>query len=126
MKPARDVDGYVEAAPKEAQPKLRQLRAAIREAAPDAIETISYGMPHYSFRGESGFQSRLCYFGLSKSIQEIAFYTPPVFLEEYRGEVEAYLTAKSALRFGSDRPIPVQLIRKLVRNAVRKHALSES
>ncbi len=117
----RSVDEYIESAAKEVQPRLREIRGAIREAAPDAIEIISYGMPFYSFRGESGFGARICYFGLLKSKKKIAFYTRPVFLEEYMDEVKEYLTTKSALQFPLDKPTPVRLIRKVVRNGIRKH-----
>ncbi len=113
MNPAKNVDEYIESAPKEVQPKLREIRAAIREAAPDAIESISYGMAFYSFSGESGFGARLCYFWFLKSKKKkIVFYTRPMFLEEYMDEVETYLSSKSALQFHLDRPIPVQLIKK--------------
>lgn len=116
---SKDVESFIEAAPKAVQPKLRELRTAIREAAPDAVENISYGMLFYSFRGESGFGARLCYFGLLK--KNAVFYTRPAFLEEYEEEVEPYRSTKSALHFRLDRPIPVRLIKKLVRNGVKKH-----
>jgi len=115
---------YIQNAPKEVRRKLREVRTAIREAAPDSIETISYGMPFYSFKGETGFQARLCYFGFLK--KSIVFYTRPAFLEEHMDEVETYLSTKSALHFPLDRPIPVQLIRKLVRNGVRKHGAGKN
>ncbi len=120
---AKCVDAYIESAPKEVQLKLRKMRTAIREAAPDSTETISYGMPFYSFKGESGFQARLCYFGLLR--KRIAFYMRPVVLEEHMDEVKTYMTTKSALQFPLDRPIPVQLVKKLVRTAIRKHAAGE-
>jgi uncharacterized protein YdhG (YjbR/CyaY superfamily) len=119
---AKDVDDYVAAAPSMARPNLRRLRAAIREAAPDAVESMSYGMPHYSFRGESGFASRLCYFGLVKGKDKIAFYTRPQYLEGSDDEVAPYLSTRSALRFPVDRPLPLRLIKKIVRHGVRKHA----
>lgn len=121
MKPAKDVDAYIENAPEEVRPILRELRSAIREAAPGSSETMSYGMPFYSFRGESGFQARLCYFGLLRGAKKIVFYTRPAYLEEYLSEVEGYMTAKSALQFPLGRPIPVELVKKLVRNGVAKH-----
>ena len=121
MTDAMKVDEYISRAPEGAQAKLGDIRAAIREAAPEAVESISYGMPFYSFKGESGFQARLCYFGLLKKKNKIAFYTRPLFVEEYRKEVEAYMTTKSALQFPLDQPIPVHLIKKLVRNGIRKH-----
>ena len=76
--------------PKEVRQKLREIRAAIIEAAPNSVETISYGMPFYSFKGESGFQARLCYFGFLK--EKIVFYTRPVFLEGHMDEVKSYLS----------------------------------
>ncbi len=89
--------------------------------APAADESISYGMPFYSFEGEKGFKARLCYFGLAKSKKKIVFYTRPVYLEEYKEEVQPYLTTKLALQFSLDQPIPVSLIKKIVRNGKRKH-----
>ena len=120
MNQAKGVDAYVEGAPEDARPRLREMRAAIRGAAPDAVESISYGMPFYSFRGESGFQARLCYFALLKS-GKVAFYTRPVVIEEHAGEAEPYLATKSALRFPLNRPVPVRLIKKLVKTGIRKH-----
>jgi uncharacterized protein YdhG (YjbR/CyaY superfamily) len=122
MNRAKDVDRYVENAPEEVRPRLRQIRTAIREAAPEAIESISYGMPHYRFPGESGFESRLCYFGLLKGKKNLVFYTRPAFLEDFENEAGPYSTTKSAVHFPMDRPIPVQLVKKVVKNAVRKHA----
>jgi uncharacterized protein YdhG (YjbR/CyaY superfamily) len=123
VNPAKNVDAYIENAPMEVQPKLRALRKAIREAAPESTETISYGMPFYSFKGESGFSARLCYFGLTK--KRIAFYSRPVVLEKHKDEVEMYLTTKSALQFPLDKPIPLQLVNKLVRTGIRMHEAGE-
>jgi len=123
VKPAKDVDTYIQNAPKEVRPKLREMRTAIREAAPDSKEAISYGLPFYSFRGETGFQARLCYFGFLKD--KIVFYVRPVFLEEHMDEAKAYLSTKSALHFPLNRPIPIELIKKLVINGIRKHTAGE-
>lgn len=123
MKSWKNVDEYVASAPDDAQPKLREVRAAIRGAAPDAVESISYGMPFYSFKGEAGFKARLCYFGLLKN--RIVFYTRPVVLEGHLNEVSEYQTAKSALQFPLDRPVPVSLIKRLVREGIEKHKAGE-
>ena len=48
-KAPKDVDEYIASAPKEVQGKLTQLRKAIKEAAPTAVERISYGMPYYDY-----------------------------------------------------------------------------
>jgi len=116
---AKDVDSYIAAAPKRAQPRLKEIRDAIRQVAPDAVESISYGMPFYSFRGDVGIEARLCYFGLQKD--GIGFYMRPHVIEERRNEVAEYRTTKSALRFPLDGPIPVSLIKNLVRDAIRSH-----
>jgi uncharacterized protein YdhG (YjbR/CyaY superfamily) len=123
MKSWKDVDEYIAGARKEAQPKLREIRAAIREVAPDAVESISYGMPFYSYKGEQGFKGRLCYFGLLKS--NIGFYLRPPVIEEHMDEVAEYKTTKSALQFSLDRPIPVSLIKKLVRDGIKRHEAGE-
>ena len=125
MNPVGSVDAYIEGAAKAIQPKLMQMRSAIREAAPDAVESISYGMPFYSFKGEKGFGARLCYFGLLKGNRGIAFYTRPGFLADYLDEAKEYMTAKSALQFPLDRPIPIRLVKKLVRTGTRKHKAGE-
>ncbi|SRR5579863_8251694 len=117
----KGVEEYIENAPEQVQPKLKELRSAIRQAAPDAIESISYGMPFYGFRGESGFNARLCYFGFLKSKKKIVFYTRPAYLEEYADDAKKYSTAKSALQFSLEEPTPIQLIKRIVRNGVRKH-----
>ena len=119
MKPVRDVDTYIQTAPKEVQPILREIRTAIRAAVPDSTESISYGMPFYGFKGETGFQARLCYFGFLK--KKIVFYTRPTFLQECMDEAKPYLSTKSALHFPLDKPIPIELVKKLVRNGIRKH-----
>ncbi|MHB1907244.1 MAG: iron chaperone [Nitrososphaerales archaeon] len=120
------MDEYIENSAKEIQPKLEEIRAAIKKAAPHSIESISYGMPFYSFKRESGFKARLCYFGVSKNKKKITFYTRPMFLEEYLDEMKEYSSSKSALQFPLDRPIPLQLIQKIVRSGTRKHKIQQN
>jgi uncharacterized protein YdhG (YjbR/CyaY superfamily) len=123
MMKAKTVDDYLATAPREMQPKLKQIRAAIKEVAPDAIESISYGMPFYSYKGEIGFKGRLVYFGLLKS--SIALYMRPQDIEQYGNEVEEYKSTKSALQFPLDQAPPVLLIKKLVREAIKRHQAGE-
>lgn len=119
MKKAKNVEEYIATAPIEVQPKLRQVRAAIRAAAPDAVESISYGMPFYSYKGEAGFKGRLVYFGLLKS--KIALYMRPKDIEPHMNEASEYKSTKSALQFPLDQAIPVSLIQKLIRDAMKTH-----
>jgi uncharacterized protein YdhG (YjbR/CyaY superfamily) len=123
MMKAKSVDEYIATTPKEMQPKLRQIRAAIKEVAPEAIESISYGMPFYSYKGEVGFKGRLVYFGLLKS--SVALYMRPQDLDPYMNEVAGYMSTKSALQFPLDQTPPVQLIMKLVREAMKRHYAGE-
>ena len=118
MKSWKNVDEYVAAA-KGVRPKLEQVRAAIREVAPDAVESISYGMPFYSYKGEQGFKGRLVYFGLLKA--RIALYMRPEDLEGHMDEVAKYMTTKSALQFPLDEAVPIRLIKELVGDAMRRH-----
>ena len=109
----KDVDEYIARTPKEVQDKLKEIRAAIREAAPTAVESISYGMPYYDYRG------RLAWFGLAKS--HIGFYIRPPIVEEHKNELAAYETTKSTVRFPLDKKIPVSLIKKLVKARMKKN-----
>jgi uncharacterized protein YdhG (YjbR/CyaY superfamily) len=112
-KMAKNVDAYIAAAPMGAQKKLKQVRKAIRDVAPDAVESISYGMPFYSNKGKQGIKRRLCYFGLLKA--NIGLYLRPPVIKEHMAELAEYVTTKSALQFSLDRPMPVHLIKKMVR-----------
>jgi uncharacterized protein YdhG (YjbR/CyaY superfamily) len=115
----KDVDSYLAAAPWRVQSKLRMVREAIREVAPDAVESISYGMPFYSYRGEAGIEGRLCYFGLMK--KSVGLYLRPPVIEEHMSELAGYKATKSALHLPLERPIPVSLVKKLVRAGMKKH-----
>ena len=107
------MDEYISAAPKEARAKLEEMRAAIREVAPTAVESISYGLPYYDYRG------RLAWFGLMKT--HVGLYLRPPVIEEHRAELAAYGTTKSAIHFPLDEPVPVSLVKKLVRARMRKN-----
>ncbi|HYU64574.1 MAG TPA: DUF1801 domain-containing protein [Verrucomicrobiae bacterium] len=101
------VDAYIAAAPKAAQPLLRQLREMIREEAPDAEEKISYGIPFYEYRG------RLVYIAAHK--QHVALYPAG----DANG-LEVYLTQKSTLRFPIGQRLPIARIRKLIKARVKE------
>jgi len=105
------VDAYIAAAPKAAQPRLRQLRNLIKEAAPQAEERLSYGMPYYDYRG------RLIYYSAFKN--HIGVY--PVGEAAQHKELSKFMTGKGTYRFPLDQPMPVDLIRKLVEARVRKN-----
>jgi len=112
-KAPKDVDDYIARAPKEAQAVLKELRAAIREVAPTAMERISYGMPYYDYKG------RLAYFRLARA--HIGLYIPPPVIEEHKDELAGYVTAKATVRFPLGKELPIALIKKLVKARMRKN-----
>lgn len=112
-KKPKDVDAYIAAAPRAARGKLRELRRAIRNVAPTAQEKISYGMPYYAYKG------RLAYFALHSN--HIGLYVPPPVIAEHKRELKNYQTAMATVRFPIDRPLPVALIKKLIKARVKKN-----
>jgi uncharacterized protein YdhG (YjbR/CyaY superfamily) len=108
---AKSVDAYIAGAPKEVRSKLKQLRAAIRAAAPSAEERISYGMPYYAYQG------RLAYFAAFK--KHIGFYLPTPVVAEHRGELKDYQASGATVRLPLDRKLPVSLIKKLVKARIK-------
>ena len=109
----KDVDTYIATAPKEIQGKLKVLRTAIRQVAPTAIERISYGMPYYDYKG------RLVYFAFAKS--HIGLYIPPPVIEEHKSELKNYETATSTIRFPIDKPLPIALIKTMIKAKMKKN-----
>jgi uncharacterized protein YdhG (YjbR/CyaY superfamily) len=107
----KEVDGYIAAAPKKAQPLLRQLRRVIKEAAPGAEERFSYRMPSYHYRG------RLVYFAIFKD--HIGLY-PAGYAEKYK-DLRKYMSGKGTLRFPLDEPLPAGLITKLIKQRVEEN-----
>lgn len=113
MKKAKDVSEYITRASKEVRGKLREMRAAIKAAAPMAQEGISYGMPYYSYKG------RVAYFQEWK--HHIGIYIPTPVIEEHKPELKNYVAAKATVRFPLDKKLPVGLIKKLVKARVKKN-----
>ena len=109
----KDIDDYITSFPADVQEALRSIRQAIREAAPEAEERISYHMPAFFQDGS------LVYFSAYK--KHIGMYGVHGALEEYRDEVTPYLQEKGTLRFALNRPMPVDLIGKLVRYGVKEN-----
>jgi uncharacterized protein YdhG (YjbR/CyaY superfamily) len=110
MKKATTVDEYISLAPPDVQAKLKEIRKAIFEAAPDAEEGMSYGMPYYGYKG------RLTYFANAK--KHIGLYIPPPIIENHAEDLKAYVTSVSAVQFPLTRDLPIPLIKKLVKARV--------
>lgn len=107
----KEVDQYIAAAPRAAQPHLRLLRAIIREEAPNAEEVFSYRMPSYTYMG------KLMYFASFKS--HIGLY--PVGNADKHLGMSRYMTGKGTYQFPLDEPLPEADIRSLVRTRVKEN-----
>ncbi|HJU13661.1 MAG TPA: DUF1801 domain-containing protein [Candidatus Nitrosotalea sp.] len=116
----KDVDAYIASAPKEVQAKLRAVRAAIRGVVPSAVESISYQMPYYAFKGDLSWAERsIAWFGLQS--KHIGLYLPPPIIAEHKKDLKGYTTTKSAVHLPLDKKIPVALIKKLVKARMKKN-----
>jgi uncharacterized protein YdhG (YjbR/CyaY superfamily) len=104
----KDVDTYISEAPKNVQGKLKELRALIKEVAPNAVERISYGMPYYEYKG------RLVYFAFAKSHIGLYGLSAPI-LQEYKKELLPFMAAKATIRLPLDSDLPIGLIKKLIK-----------
>lgn len=101
------IDDYHTLQPVEFREVLEQVRFAIKEAAPMATETISYGMPAFKQN------SVLVYYALNK--KHIGFYPTPGPIAHFKQELESYKTSKGAIQFPLDKPLPLDLIKEMVR-----------
>ena len=107
------IDAYIAGAPPDRRTLLEQLRAAIHDAAPKAEETISYGMPAFAQDGT------LVYFATLKD--HIGFYPTASGIAACEEELAAYEGTKGAVRFPLDRPLPLDLIQRIVRFRVEEN-----
>ena len=101
------IDQYIAGFPKDIQKILEDIRSTVHKAAPKAEETIKYSMPTFTLNGN------LVHFGAYKN--HIGFYPVPRGVEEFEEELAAYDGDKGTARFPLDRPMPLNLIRKIVK-----------
>ena len=112
MKPV-SIDEYISTFPVEVQEKLQQLRETILKVAPGAVETISYQMPAFKFHGP------LVYFAAYK--KHIGFYPTPSGIEKIKEQLPGYNYSKGAVQFPLNKPIPYDLVEKIVRIRVEEN-----
>jgi uncharacterized protein YdhG (YjbR/CyaY superfamily) len=104
---AGSIDEYIAGFPPETQQALEELRALIRECAPEATETISYAIPTFDLNGH-----HLVHFaGYAK---HIGFYPVPSALQAFKEELAPYRSGKGSAQFPLGRPLPADLIRRIV------------
>lgn len=105
--PFATIDEYIAQVPPEIQDRLQQIRKVVREAAPDAVEKISYQMPTFETDGRN-----LVHFAAFKN--HIGFYPTPSGTEEFAEELSVYKGGKGSVQFPLDQPLPLDLIRRVV------------
>jgi uncharacterized protein YdhG (YjbR/CyaY superfamily) len=109
----KSIDEYIEEFPDNIQTILEKVRQTIRKAAPEATEAISYQMPAFKLHGN------LVYFAALKN--HIGFYPTPSGIEAFEEELLPYKTSKGAIQFSLDKPIPYDLIEKIVKFRVNEN-----
>jgi len=107
------VDEYIASFPDQVQSVLIELRQTIREAAPEAEETISYHMPTYLLHG------KLVYFAAWQ--KHIALYAAGSAANAYADDMAPYFQDKGTLQFPLDQPLPFDLVYKIVRYRVQEN-----
>ncbi|HHW08874.1 MAG TPA: hypothetical protein GXX29_02730 [Firmicutes bacterium] len=104
---ASSIDEYIAEFPSDIQKVLQKIRSVIKEAVPDAIETISYAMPTFDLNGK-----HLVHF--AAHAKHIGFYPTPSAIEQFRSELGPYKFSKGAVQFPLDQLLPLALMRKMV------------
>ncbi len=109
------IDEYIALLPKDVRDVLEELRKVIREAAPEAEEAISYGMPAFKLKGRG-----LVYFAAWKS--HVGFYPGgPSAIEAFKKELAPFKRSKGTVQFPLDKPVPFDLVRKIVEFRVKEN-----
>jgi len=112
-KTTSEIDEYILKFPSEIQGILKMLRKVIKESAPDAKEKISYQMPTFVLHGN------LVHFAAYKN--HIGFYPTPSGIDAFKHELSEYKGAKGSIQFPIEKPLPYQLISKIVKFRVAEN-----
>lgn len=109
----KTIDEYIAMFPEEIQSTLQALRATIKAAAPDATEKISYQIPTFYLSGN------LVHFAAFKD--HISFFPTSSGIAAFKRELRKYPSAKGTVRFPIDKPLPLNLIRRIVKFRVAEN-----
>lgn len=112
MSSAKTIDEFIGSFPAETQEVLQKLRAVIKEVAPNAGEKISYGIPTFTLNGN------LMHFSAYKT--HIGFYPGSQAISVFKDPLASYETSKVTVRFPLDKPLPYDLIKKIVAYRVQQ------
>jgi uncharacterized protein YdhG (YjbR/CyaY superfamily) len=111
------VSEYITQCPQEVRGPLKDIRAAIREAAPDAIETVSYfDMPGYSYEGY-GYNGMFAWFSFKAPF--VRLHVRPQAIAKHEKELQKYAKTRAIVSFTLEKRIPKTLVKTLVRASLR-------
>ena len=114
---ASEVDEYIAKCPKEARVDLAKIRAAIRSAAPGATERTDYfQMPGYSYPGFD-YDGMFAWFSFKKP--HIRIHIRPPVIQEHNKELAGYPSTKAIVSLPMGEPIPLTLVKKLVKASLK-------
>lgn len=114
----KDFDEYFSQQTPEVQFLLEQIRQTIKKAAPEAEEVISYNMPAFKYHG------MLVYFAAYKN--HVGFYATPTGHSEFKEELSGYKQGKGSVQFPLTKPLPLDLITKIVKFRVNENLKGKS
>jgi uncharacterized protein YdhG (YjbR/CyaY superfamily) len=110
----KTVDDYLRPLPENVRTTLEKLRQAIRGAAPQAEEVISYGVPSFKYNGGL--------VGFGAASKHCAFYVmSPAVMKAFEDELKGYDTSPGAVRFPHDKPLPAALVKRLVKARIKEN-----
>jgi uncharacterized protein YdhG (YjbR/CyaY superfamily) len=108
-----EVDRYLEDLPIDEREALKDLREAIKEAAPEAEECLSYKIPTYKYKGP------LVHFNAGK--KHLSFITTTrTVIEDFEEDLEDYMVSGTTIKFTADHPLPKDLVMRIVRAKLRE------
>jgi uncharacterized protein YdhG (YjbR/CyaY superfamily) len=110
---AETVADYLGALTPERREALEELRALVFQVAPDAVETMRYGMPAYDVAGKV-----LCQFASQK--RYVSLYLDPRIVDKHRGELEGLSLGKGCVRFRKLDKLPLETIERMLREIARR------
>ena len=109
----KTIDDYIKTFPPDVQSILEKMRQTIRKSAPEAVEAISYQMPTFKLNGN------LVHFAAFK--HHIGLYPAPSGIEAFEKELSPFVGGKGSVRFPLDKPIPFDLVDKIVAFRVKEN-----
>ncbi|MBV6450184.1 MAG: hypothetical protein MHPDNHAH_00905 [Anaerolineales bacterium] len=110
----QSIDEYIAACPEQSQAYVQKIRETIRSAAPKAKERISYQLACFELNGKN-----LVHFGGWKS--HVSMYPIPSGTKEFTKEIAQYADGKGTIKFPLDKPLPLRLIRQVVKLRIKEN-----